>query len=92
MVAPVGNSRNGYTYLSVFMSKPGTCNVQLVGGMTVAAAKQQLARVNCRVGKVKRVFSNWVAKGRILAQKPYFGSQLPGGTRINLVVSKGQWR
>ncbi len=92
LVVPVGNSRNGWTYLSVFVNKPGTCNVQLVGGMTLATAKQQLARVNCRVGKVRRVFSNWVAKGQVLAQKPRFGSELPGGTRINLVVSKGRWR
>ena len=92
LAVPVGNSRNGWTYLSVFLNKPGTCNVQLVGGMTLAAAKQQLARVNCRVGKVRRVFSNWVAKGRVLAQTPRFGSQRPGGTRVDLVVSKGPWR
>jgi FG-GAP-like repeat/PASTA domain/FG-GAP repeat len=92
LVVPVGSSRNGSTYLSVFTNKPGLCNVQLVGGMTLAAAKQQLARVNCRVGKVRRVFSNWVAKGRVLAQKPRFGSELRGGTRIDLVVSKGPWR
>ena len=92
LVVPVGSSRNGWTYLSVFVNKPGTCNVQLVGGMTLAAAKRQLARVNCRAGKVRRVFSNWVAKGRVLAQKPMFGSQLRGGTRIDLVLSKGHWR
>jgi hypothetical protein len=91
LVVPVVYSRNGYTYLSVFVNKPGTCNVQLVGGMTLPAAKQQLARVNCRVGKVTRAFSNWVAKGRVLAQKPRFGSELRGGRRVNLVVSKGQW-
>ena len=92
LVVPVGNSRNDSTYLSVFVNKPGTCNVQLVGGMTLAGAKKQLARVNCRVGKVRRVFSNWVAKGRVLAQKPGFGGEWPRGTRINLVVSKGPWR
>jgi hypothetical protein len=92
LVVPVGNSRNGWTYLSVFVNKLGTCNVQLVGGMTLAAAKRQLARVNCRVGNVRRVFSNWVAKGRVLAQKPRFGGEWPGGTRVNLVVSKGHWR
>ena len=92
LVVPVGNDRNGWTYLSVFLNKPGTCNVQLVGGMTLTAAKQQLARVNCRVGKVSRVFSNWVAKGHVIAQKPRFGAELPHGTRIDLVVSKGRWR
>jgi hypothetical protein len=92
LVVPVGSSRNGWTYLSVFVNKPGLCNVQLVGGMTLAGAKQQLGRVNCRVGKVRRVFSNWVANGRVLAQKPRFGSELRGGTRIDLVVSKGPWR
>ena len=92
LVVPVGNSRNGSTYLSVFMNKPGLCNVQLVGGMTLAAAKHQLARVNCRVGKVRRVFSNWVAKGRVIAQKPRFGVERPGGTRVDLVLSKGTWR
>ena len=92
LVVPVGNSRNGWTYLSVFVNKPGTCNVQLVGGMSLASAKQQLARVSCRVGKVTRVFSNWVAKGRVVSQKPRFGGEWPGGARVNLVVSKGHWR
>ena len=45
-----------------------------------------------RVGKVRRVYSNWVAKGLVVGQKPHFGSQLPRGTRVDLVVSKGQWR
>ena len=92
LVVPVGNSRNGSTYLSVFVNKPGLCNVQLVGGMTLASAKQQLARVNCRVGKVRRAFSNWVAKGRVLSQKPRFGVERPRGTRVDLVLSKGHWR
>ena len=91
MVVPVGNSRNNWTYLSVFLNKPGLCNVQRLGGLTLAAAKQQLARVNCRVGKVRRVFSNWVAKGHVVAQKPRFGAERPRGTRVNLVVSKGRW-
>jgi beta-lactam-binding protein with PASTA domain len=60
--------------------------------MTVAAAKQRLGLANCRVGKVTRAYEKGVARGRVISQRPSFGAVLPGGARVNLVVSRGKKR
>jgi beta-lactam-binding protein with PASTA domain len=52
-------------------------------------AKQTLARANCRVGKLRGVYSNF-AKGFVISQKPRPGTVLPGGSKVNLVVSRGR--
>jgi hypothetical protein len=80
----------GQSSLHVLINTPGLCNVQGVLGMTPAAAKPKLARVNCRAGKVSRLYSKWVKKGRVISQKPRFGAVLPGGGKVNLVISRGR--
>ena len=80
----------GHSSLRVLINTPGLCNVQGVVGMTPAAAKRELARVNCRVGKVRRLYSKRVKKGRVISQKPKFGAVLSGGGKVNLVVSRGR--
>ena len=81
----------GQRSLRVLINTPGLCNVQGVVGMTPAAAKRELARVNCRAGKVSRAYSKRVKKGRVISQKPRFGAVLRGGGKVNLVVSRGRW-
>jgi beta-lactam-binding protein with PASTA domain len=49
-----------------------------------------IARVNCRAGKVSRLYSKRVKRGRVISQKPKFGAVLPGGSTVNLVVSLGR--
>jgi FG-GAP-like repeat/PASTA domain len=78
--------------VAVRLNAPGLCNVQLVGGMTVAAAKQRLGLANCRVGKVMRAHENRVRRGRVISQRPGFNAVLPGGAKVNLVVSRGKKR
>jgi len=78
--------------VAVLVSKPGLCNVQYVEGLTPAAAKRKLARVNCRAGKIRRAYSKQVKKGRVLSQKPEFGAVRPGGAKVNLTVSAGRRR
>ena len=81
--------------VSVLLNTPGLCNVQDVRYMTLRAAKPRLARVNCRVGKVTRVYTRaWRTwpKGSVISQKPKFGAVLPGGGKVKLVVSKGRRR
>jgi hypothetical protein len=82
--------------VAVRLNAPGLCNVQWVAGgsegMTVAAAKQRLGRANCRVGKVTRAYSNDFARGRVISQRPRFGAVLPGGAKVNLVISRGKKR
>ena len=49
-----------------------------------------IARANCRVGKIRRAYSKTVRKGRVISQKPGFGAVLPGGGKVDLVVSRGR--
>jgi len=98
----VHNSRNGDSFMAALISTPGLCNVQPVAGrweggvrvlMTVAEARRTLARAHCRVGRISRVHSNWVKKGRVVRQKPAFGGiARKEGFRVDLVVSLGPRR
>jgi hypothetical protein len=78
--------------VSVLINTPGLCNVQAVVRMTLAAAKGKLARANCRVGKVTRAYSKRVKKGRVISQKPKFGTVRRAGAKVALVVSLGRQR
>ena len=84
------------TSISVRINTPGLCNVQEVRWtldfhqIRLATAKRILARGHCRVGKVRRAFDKYVKKGHVMSQKPNFGAVLPGGGKINLVVSRGR--
>ena len=75
----------------VRINTPGLCNVQNVRGLTVSAARNKLRLVKCRVGKVSRAHSK-ARKGRVISQKPILGAVLPGGGKVNLVVSRGRKR
>jgi hypothetical protein len=78
--------------VSVRLNAPVLCNVQSVRRRTVAAAKRKLGRANCRVGKVTRAYEKRVGKGRVISQRPRLGAVLPGGAKVNLVVSRGRKR
>jgi hypothetical protein len=82
----------GESSLHVLINTPGLCNVQDVAGMTPVAARRELARVNCRMGKVRRRYSKGVRKGLVFSQKPRFGAVLRGGGKVSLVVSRGKKR
>lgn len=88
VVMLVHNSRNGDNWLAVLVNTPGVCNVQRLGGMTLLKARRTLARVNCRAGRVRRVRSN-AKPGLVWSQKPAFGTVLPGGAKVDLVISRG---
>jgi hypothetical protein len=78
--------------VSVLLNRPGLCTVQGVARLTLPAAKQTIARANCRVGKIRRAYARYVKRGRVISQKPRFGTVLPGGSKVNLVVSRGRKR
>jgi len=75
--------------VSVLLDVPGLCTVQDVRGITLLAAKQTLARANCRAGKIRRAYSRTVKRGRVISQKPKFGAVLRGRGKVNLVLSRG---
>ena len=74
--------------VSVLLNRPGLCNVQDLRRQTLQAARQTLARVNCRLGKVGFAYSRTI-RGRVIGQKPKLGAVLPGGGRVDVVVSRG---
>jgi serine/threonine-protein kinase len=74
----------------VLLNRPGLCTVQDVEGQRLPAAKRTIARANCRVGKIRRAYSKWFEKGRVISEKPKPGTVLPGGGKVNLVVSRGR--
>jgi hypothetical protein len=78
--------------LSVFVNRPGLCTVQEVRGKTVRAAREALARANCRVGRVRRTFTDVVPAGHVAIFRPGAGTVLPGESKVNLVVSLGRRR
>jgi hypothetical protein len=78
--------------ISVLTNRPGLCTVQFVVGMRLAAAKRATVRANCRVGTIRRAYSQFGARGRVVAQRPRFGAVLPKGGKVNLVVSRGPRR
>jgi hypothetical protein len=69
---------------------PSGCVVPKVKGKTLAAAKRAIKSRHCSVGRIKRVSSRTVAKGRVISQKPKPRSRLRRGAKVNLVVSKGR--
>jgi hypothetical protein len=78
-----------YSTASVLLNRPGLCNVQKLNRLTLKAAKQTLARVNCRIGKVSFDYSR-TTKGLVIRQKPKLGAVLPRGSRVDVVISRGR--
>ena len=97
--ADLATADSGAKTVSVLLNTPGLCAVQYVEGKTLPAAKRTLSRANCRVGTIRRAYSKrprpgspsrWVKRGRVISQKPYFGAVRPGGSKVDLVVSRGR--
>lgn len=66
------------------------CKVPKVKGKKVRAARKAIKKANCKVGKVKKVFSSKVKKGRVVSQRPKAGKTGPAGMKVKLKVSKGE--
>ncbi len=68
------------------------CNVPSVKGRRLRNAKRVIRRAYCSVGHVRRVFSSWHWKGRVISQKPKPGAQRRVGAKVRLVVGEGPRR
>jgi hypothetical protein len=95
-VADLVNGNFESSTLSVFLGQRGRCTVQDVSGatlhvyeLTVAAATRALARGGCRVGTITSRKPKYGAttKGRVFSQQPKFGTVLPAGSKVDLVVA-----
>ncbi len=61
-------------------------------GSRLAAAKAELVEAGCATGKIRRVASKKVKRGRVIRVKAPAGTQLDGGAAVEIVVSKGPKR
>ena len=61
-----------------------------VKGETLPAAKRTVARAACRVGRIRRAYSKFVKRGRVIVERPKPGTVLPKLGKVNLVVSRGR--
>jgi FG-GAP-like repeat/PASTA domain len=86
----IANGGVGEHTVSVLLNSPGLCTVQGVREKTLPAARRALARGNCRIGKVRRIYQRFVKKGRVISETPRLGTVLPSGAKVNLVVSRGR--
>jgi uncharacterized delta-60 repeat protein len=68
------------------------CVVPTLRGKTISQATTTLKKSYCRRGRIATRFSSKVTRGRVISTAPPRGARLPGGTRVELVVSKGKRR
>jgi hypothetical protein len=74
-------------------SGPGAkCVVPKLRGMAPKPARKALKRAGCKAGKQTQRAHDKVKRGRVIGTKPKAGTELPAGTAVDLVVSKGRAR
>jgi uncharacterized delta-60 repeat protein len=66
------------------------CIVPGLRGKTVSRASATLEQSYCRRGRITRRLSNTVARGRVISAAARRGARLPGGAKVDLVVSRGR--
>jgi uncharacterized delta-60 repeat protein len=66
------------------------CVVPGLRGRTISKARATLKASYCNTGGISRLFSNKVARGRVITTSPIRGDRRPTGTKVDLVVSRGK--
>jgi uncharacterized repeat protein (TIGR02543 family) len=66
------------------------CVVPRVKGKPLATAKARIAAAHCSAGKVTKVKSRTVPKGKVISQRPKAGTKLASGSKVSLVISRGR--
>lgn len=91
---PARNSQqaNG-TAVSIVVSTGPACVVpRIAAGSTLAAAERGVRKAHCAVGKITRVRSRRVRRGRIVRASPAAGTIAATNAPVALVVSSGKAR
>jgi subtilisin family serine protease len=93
-IRAVDNAGNWSDAVSVgpfsIRSGPTACAVPRLRGLKLLAAKRLLAKKGCSLGRVTRVRSRRVSRGRVVAQRPAPGMRLARGARVRVVLSRGR--
>ena len=69
--------------------KPAECKVPKLHGKTLKAARNAIKHNHCAVGKLVKVSSRNVRKGRVIATTPKAGTTHRNGYKVRLKVSRG---
>jgi WD40-like Beta Propeller Repeat len=72
--------------------EPATCTVPRLRGRMLGPARSLLYRNHCRLGRVSRVYSRHLKRGRIIAQSPRPGAVRRAEARVAVIVSRGPRR
>lgn len=64
-------------------------DVPNVSNSSLLSAEVALANVGLLVGEVTRVYHSQILPGQVIQQDPSSGKQVPQGTSVNLIISKG---
>lgn len=71
---------------------PARCAVPNVKLKTVPQARRLLRARRCALGRIRRAYSARIRARKIISQSRRAGAQLPSGTRVSVVVSRGKRR
>jgi uncharacterized delta-60 repeat protein len=85
----VGGGR-GHAWTLARLLGGNNCVVPELRGKTVSTARKKLKASYCRTGRISRLFSNRVARGRVISTATPLGDRLPDGTKVGLAVSRGK--
>jgi uncharacterized repeat protein (TIGR01451 family) len=66
------------------------CVVPKLKKLRLKKAKKALRKAHCKPGKVKRRFNGKIKKNRVIRSGKRRGVVLPAGTKVKLIVSKGE--
>ena len=58
--------------------------------MKLATAEKAVRQAHCKVGKIKRLTSRTLRRGRVMSTSPRAGRMLRAGSKVELFVSKGR--
>jgi FG-GAP-like repeat/FG-GAP repeat len=74
--------------VSVYVRAPGFCTVPYVESIQLSVAKKRLAERHCRIGKIR--WRPGGVRGVVRSQRPWMGTVLSKGGKVDLVVSTGR--
>ena len=86
----VNDGGNAATASIAVIRLRAACVVPRLRGSTLRTARRRLARGDCRTGRVVRVHSTHVRRGRVVSSLPRAGGSHRPGTRVRLIVSLGR--
>ncbi len=90
VVTATNDAGNVKTASIVVTYTPIPCIVPRLGGKKLAAAKKALVTAGCTVGRITKLRSKKIKKGRVVATRPKAGTRHGHGYRVGLVISRGR--